>query len=673
MKLKVSYFLFFFAVASLLPSLYASFQDINLKESSYIRTTTFSIDLENCSWDHVNINVLLIPNSSSWFDEKYLVFARLAIDSWKASINAYTNAYGASYLNKITFNVFVLDVNFSSHYDIYIRFYKEITDGIAGFTDYRYYKDSGKLVNATIVIASEVYGEKLSYTQIRNVVAHEIGHSLGLGHASQESTINGPELMYYSFDLSSTVQDTIYPSTLDIYALSVIYKWLETGIYESVNTLSVSLPNNIPYKEAVYFRLNLVNAYGSNVTSGWYLFENYVYISVNETYKINSTFRYRFIGWIGKGSGSYSGSSRSFYIKIIGDVSEEAIWIPQYFVNVTPNYLSFAYGSGWYDNNSIAKVSTVPRFKNESYVMYTFYSWSGSIQTNQQNFSFLVNRPISLHAIWKCYYYVNINFDKYTNFSSGWYENGTSIILKAEEIVTFNNKSRLIFMSWNHSSKDPLIQINVMKPMNLSPIYYVQYFITISGGVGKVLNSSSWAFKGETVTILSEYFFEVSKVERYVFLKWVGSCNSSSNVLKVYIDGPKEFEAVWKKQFYVNATSPLGFVNGSGWYDQGSYAKIVVYPTSEGLLILNIFEKWSGDIESSNSSLTVRIDGPKVLIARWKKDYSRVIILVSFLLLLFILFAKRNFKLSYRFFNSIFGSFFYTPSNLLLSYFLKLF
>ncbi|MGB9896210.1 MAG: zinc-dependent metalloprotease family protein, partial [Thermoproteota archaeon] len=299
-------------------------QSTNPVNNSYVKTAVPSIDLEKCSWDHASINILLIPNSSSWFDEKYLVFTRLAIDSWKASINAYTNAYGSSYLNKITFNVFVLGVNSSSHYDIYVRFYKDITDGIAGLTDYRYYEDSGKLVNVTITIASEVYGEKLSYTQIRNVVAHEIGHSLGLGHALQKDTINGLELMYYAFDLSSTVQDTIYPSTLDIYALSVIYKWLETGIYESVTASSVSLPGNIPYKEAVYFRLTLINAYGSTVTSGWYLFESYVYISVNETYEMNSTFRYRFLRWLGKGSGSYSGSSRSFYIKITGDVSEEA-------------------------------------------------------------------------------------------------------------------------------------------------------------------------------------------------------------------------------------------------------------------------------------------------------------------------------------------------------------
>lgn len=656
MKSKASYLLSLLIIALLVPTVYALTQNTDLKDSSYIRTTAFSIELEKCSWDHVNLNILLIPNSSSWFDENYLVYTRFAIDSWKASINAYTNAYGSSYLNKITFNVFVLGVNSSSHYDIYVRFYKEIADGVAGLTKYRYYKDSGKIVNATITIASEVYGEKLSYTQIRNVAAHEIGHSLGLGHALQKDTINGLELMYYTFDLSSTTQDTVYPSTLDIYALSVIYNWLETGTYESVTVPSVSLPNNIPYKEAVYFKLTLTNAYGSNLTSGWYLFGSYVYISVNETFKVNSTFRYRFLKWLGRGPGSYSGNSRSFYIKIMGDISEEAVWVPQYFVNVTSNSLGFAYGSGWYDNNSIVKVSTVSKFKNESLIMYVFYSWSGSIRTKEQNFSFLVNKPVNLFATWKCYYYVNINFDKYTNFSSGWYENGTSIVLKAKDIVDFNNRTRLIFMSWNYLTKNSSIRINVTKPIELSPVYYVQYFVVINEGEGKVLNSSSWVFKGETVTISACNLSNVSRVERYVFLKWIGSYNSSSNVLRIRVDGPKEFEAKWKRQFYVNATSPLGFVNGSGWYDQGSYAKIVVYPTTNGFLVLDVFEKWTGDIESSNSTLTIKVDGPKVLVAKWKKDYFRLVVLAVTLLLLLILFRKRIFKLTLsQFFSFIFS------------------
>ena len=64
---------------------------------------------------------------------------------------------------------------------------------------------------------------------------HEFGHAFGLGHASYPDTANGPELMYPI----STVTQTIYPSTLDVYGLLMLYtdKFGQT----------IQLPSTIPY------------------------------------------------------------------------------------------------------------------------------------------------------------------------------------------------------------------------------------------------------------------------------------------------------------------------------------------------------------------------------------------------------------------------------------------
>lgn len=610
-----------------------------------VHSSTPYINLEGCSWDHPTLNVLLIPNSSSWFDPSYLTYARLAIDSWKASINAYTNAYGSSYLNKIEFKVFVYGINSTLKYDIYIRFYKDLGDGIAGVTRYYYYEESGKLINATITIASEVYGVRLSYIQIRNTVAHEIGHALGLGHASEYETINGYELMYYAFDFQQTIDRIVYPSTLDIYALSKIYAWLQSGIYEGPILTSVSLPSSIPYKEAIYFKLTIVNAYGSNLSSGWYLFGSVVHISINEIYTINSSFRYRFLKWIGRGSNSYTGSSTSYYIKITGDVYEEATWIPQYFVNVTSNPIGISYGSGWYDNNSIATISTVSKFKNSSLTRYIFYSWNGSYRIEKQNFSIYVTKPLYFIAIWKCYYYVNINFDKYVNFRSGWYENGTSLDLRAEDVVGINENERIVFVNWNFSSFTKTFKLNVIRPVNLTPVYYVQYFVKIDEGEGKTLNSSTWVFSGKSIKVIAYKIVNISNSERLVFVKWVGSYNSSSCELKILVDGPKILKALWKTQFYVNVSSPIGEATGSGWYDKDAYANISIKPTTMGFLIREVFDKWTGSVSSSNSTLIIKVDGPKNLVAVWRKDYSRLILMIlifTIVLLLYLVIKIRS-------------------------------
>ena len=55
---------------------------------------------------------------------------------------------------------------------------------------------------------------------VKNIAMHELGHALGLGHASSQMTSDAPELMYYT----SSPDTLLYPSTLDLYGLDMLYQ-----------------------------------------------------------------------------------------------------------------------------------------------------------------------------------------------------------------------------------------------------------------------------------------------------------------------------------------------------------------------------------------------------------------------------------------------------------------
>ncbi len=92
----------------------------------------------------------------------------------------------------------------------------------------------------------------------------------------------------------------------------------------------------------------------------------------------------------------------------------------------------------------------------------------------------------------------------------------------------------------------------------------------------------------------------------------------------------------FRPQHYLTVMSPLGSVNGSGWYDEGSNASVSINQNSipmQGLIGLlgarYVFQRWAGDASSTSTSLRVTIDGPKSISATWAADYTILYVVIA--------------------------------------------
>jgi hypothetical protein len=195
-----------------------------------------SIDLEGFRWNSFPLRVLVDMNA--WSTPDYAVAVREALDDWLRSIWNYTSSFNDTSLTMIRFAFYVSDINRTDNYNALVTFAaSEIgpSSETVGLTTARWNPQTHEPI-PPVTVNITTYSATASHLFVRNVAMHELGHMLGLGHASSQNTLNGPELMYYI----SSRNSILFPSTLDVYGLTVLYG----GMYGQ----TVRLPADIPYK-----------------------------------------------------------------------------------------------------------------------------------------------------------------------------------------------------------------------------------------------------------------------------------------------------------------------------------------------------------------------------------------------------------------------------------------
>jgi hypothetical protein len=107
----------------------------------------------------------------------------------------------------------------------------------------------------------------------------------------------------------------------------------------------------------------------------------------------------------------------------------------------------------------------------------------------------------------------------------------------------------------------------------------------------------------------------VTNLTRAVFTNWEDG--SSTLIRHVNLSNDTTIVAFYRTQYFVNATSPYGQVQGSGWYDENSTSTVLLQPPmlhEPGVLFLY----WAGDTTDSHPRTVLFVDSPKIIHATWE-------------------------------------------------------
>ena len=331
----------------------------------------------------------------------------------------------------------------------------------------------------------------------------------------------------------------------------------------SSSSITVDGPTTVTAVEDFYVSVSASPSGAGTLSpaSGWYPLGSQ--ITFSESPNSGSGYRYIFSGW----SGTLSSSSTSFTEGVYSDITEVANYNEQFYVSVSsPNGWGNPQGAGWYNAGSTATVSVTSPYSAGSGSRVVFSTWSGTLGSNSNPFSFTVNSPTSENVNWVQQYQVSISASpsggaSSLSPSSGWYDSGVQVTFS--ETPDTGSGYQYVFQSWTgtYSSASASFSETVSQPITETANYQLQYYLTMNSdpsGGGPVSPSSGWYNSGAQVSI------SASASSGWQFNSWSGSgpgsYSGSTSSVSITMNGPVTETA----NFYAGITfSQSGLSSGA--------------------------------------------------------------------------------------------------------------
>ncbi|HEV8593937.1 MAG TPA: SBBP repeat-containing protein [Thermoplasmata archaeon] len=234
-----------------------------------------------------------------------------------------------------------------------------------------------------------------------------------------------------------------------------------------------------------------------------------------------------------------------------------------------------------------------------------------------------------------------------------WWREGTSHTLGATTPQLGGTGVRFAFLGW--SDGGPASRTVVASaPLLLVGEFTTQYYLSLSSPYGTPWcePADCWHDAGTVAAFGVDLRVDGPTGVRFLFDVWSGDLTTGSPVAAIRMDGPRSENAEWTTEYLLQVVSVYGNATGGDWYPAGASASFSVVARESTIGDVQYrFVRWTGDVNSTATSGTILMDGPKTVVAQWERIafYESPLVwllpvVVALLLLLFFLFWRRRKK-----------------------------
>ncbi len=263
--------------------------------------------------------------------------------------------------------------------------------------------------------------------------------------------------------------DTSIPNPYGVQEVDNYVDYMEVGS-------GIPIPANYSTLWSLGYSLTESSQYGNLSKVENYTAYSTIPLNSPQTINITKGVRVIFAGWVGGGIGSYTGPDNYTTITMNGNITEQASWKTQYYLNVSSQYGN-SYGSGWYNASTPASFglsqTTIPIAAGTRVL---FDGWNGyGVSANS---TVLMSGPKDVVAEWVMQYMLNATSPYGTVYGNGWYDsNSTATVSLNETAFGTGNSSRLAFEKWSKGYNQSSVSITMAAPVFMTAIFVPQYLI----------------------------------------------------------------------------------------------------------------------------------------------------------------------------------------------------
>ena len=631
-----------------------------------LETSSQSLELLG-AWGKDRLNIRIISSGSQTFDEALVK----GVEVWYGAVRTFTAGYGYRYLLSLGYTF----ISEGADADVVLQYVETLGGNTCGLTSLRFNGYTRMITKAYIQISKACVGSSatLAYKVAAHEFGHALGlgHSsysrdLMYGYVNEASlpstldlyglavayswletqsyrnpptnTVSLPETIPYKYleptppklrvrifmhsELGRnlvTSYDVDYGSTLSYSVLPEIAftnltKLLFTGWYRGAAkisdsphlTVSVVEDLDLVARYDVYYFVQIVSL--DNRFSGWVKIGEVLSFAAVQVSPLGEGVRLRFTGW------SDNSTEPVRVINVTRPLMLEARYVKEFFVNIT-SYFDVVVGGGWYPEGSTAEVKVL----NDTVfigagVRYRLASVDSdvSLEKSEPNtYRLVVTKPVKVSIEWVKEFYVSASSTHGNTVSvEGWYPEGTELELNTPDQIVWGNRTKAVFEGWlGLGSKETSVRVVVERPLEVRAVYRLHYYVEVISQL-PLKTGSGWFERGSYAVFDADPVTRpAGEGVRYVFGGWGG--RGGDPVLTLLVDGPKNIQALWVREFLLMVENPVETVNT--WVREGEGVRVDAKPLiqlDEGRRL--VFKAWAGDVGASGEvAVVVKVDRPR--------------------------------------------------------------